>query len=125
MGTQIRGPAAQFASGLCGIWPSSKTEGAGKAGCWPHPWPREVVREVVTTGSTGQNPTFPAQWFYGFLRALPGEPGFFATIAPKKLASQELDTSIGVSGPHDFAVRLQHHSSVDVAASTASPAPRS
>src|ERR1700737_3959887 len=43
---------------------------------------------------------------YGLYRALPGEPGFLATVAPEKLASQELDTSIGVSGPHDFAVRL-------------------
>jgi hypothetical protein len=28
-----------------------------------------------------------------------------ATIIPKKLASQELDASVGASGPHDFAVR--------------------
>ena len=32
--------------------------------------------------------------------------GFLATVAPEKLASQELDTSVGVSGPHDFAVRF-------------------
>ncbi len=24
-------------------------------------------------GHTGNNPAFPAQWFYGFLRALPGD----------------------------------------------------
>src|SRR6202011_2104914 len=36
----------------------------------------------------------------------PRRPGFFATVIPEKLASQELDTSVGVSGPHDFAVRL-------------------
>jgi hypothetical protein len=29
----------------------------------------------------------------------------FATVAPEKLASQELDASVGASGPHDFAVR--------------------
>jgi hypothetical protein len=29
----------------------------------------------------------------------------FATVTPKKLASQELDASVGASGPHDFAVR--------------------
>jgi hypothetical protein len=29
----------------------------------------------------------------------------FATVAPKKLASWELDASVGASGPHDFAVR--------------------
>jgi hypothetical protein len=43
---------------------------------------------------------------YSLFRALPGEPGFLATVIPEKLASQELDTSVGVSGPHDFAVRL-------------------
>jgi hypothetical protein len=43
---------------------------------------------------------------YGLYRALPGEPGFLATVAPEKLASQELDTSVGVSGPHVFAVRI-------------------
>jgi hypothetical protein len=32
--------------------------------------------------------------------------GFLATVAPEKLASQELDASIGASGPHDFAVRI-------------------
>jgi len=33
--------------------------------------------------------------------------GSFATVAPKKLASQELDASTAASGPHDFAVRIQ------------------
>src|SRR5476651_1767566 len=49
---------------------------------------------------------FPAQWFYSLLRALPGEPGLFATVA-SGIASTDLDTSVGVSGPHDFAVRLR------------------
>src|SRR5450631_2973342 len=31
--------------------------------------------------------------------------GFLATVAPKKLASQELDASAAASGPHDFTVR--------------------
>jgi hypothetical protein len=39
--------------------------------------------------------------------ALSRATGFLATLAPKKLASQELDASIGVSGPHDFSVREQ------------------
>jgi hypothetical protein len=37
--------------------------------------------------------------------------GFLATIIPEKLASQELDASIGASGPHDFAVRFTRRSS--------------
>jgi hypothetical protein len=40
------------------------------------------------------------------LRALPGEPGFLATIvgAMRKHYRQR-DASVGASGPHDFAVR--------------------
>src|ERR1700684_3085152 len=40
------------------------------------------------------------------LTATPCSPrcsGSLATVTPEKLASQELDTSVGVSGPHDFA----------------------
>src|SRR6202795_1449515 len=54
---------------------------------------------------SGDTPAFPAQWFYGLYRALPGEPGSFATVA--RAPERELDTSVGVSGPHDFAVRLK------------------
>ena len=61
---------------------------------------------------------------YGLYRALPGEPGFLATVAPEKLASQELDTSVGVSGPHDFAVHMQALSSLAPPVSTASRRPR-
>jgi len=38
------------------------------------------TRELVTTGRPN-HPAFPARWCYGFLRDLPGEPGFIATIA--------------------------------------------
>ena len=33
--------------------------------------------------------------------------GFLATVIPEKLASQELDASIGASEPHDFSVRFR------------------
>ena len=36
----------------------------------------------------------------------PRRTGFLATVAPEKLASRELDASIGASGPHAFAVRF-------------------
>ena len=46
----------------------------------PQPCVRKVkARKQVTTGSP-VDPAFPARWLYGFLRALPGEPGFLATI---------------------------------------------
>jgi hypothetical protein len=44
----------------------------------------------------------------------------FATVIPEKLASQELDASVGASGPHDFAVREPALSSKALTASIAS-----
>jgi hypothetical protein len=69
------------------------------------------AHEQVTTGRAEDTGIPCANGFNGFLRALPGEPGFFATVVPEKLASQEFDTSVGMSGPHDFAVRELRHSS--------------
>ncbi|MGA8903159.1 hypothetical protein [Bradyrhizobium sp.] len=44
-----------------------------------------------------------ANGFNGLLRSLPGEPGFIASVACGD--HHRLDTSVGVSGRHDFAVR--------------------
>ena len=41
----------------------------------------------------------------------PRRPGFLATVIPEKPASQELDASVGASGPHAFAVRKKALSS--------------
>src|SRR5205814_4445545 len=50
-------------------------------------------------------PAFPAQWFDGLLRALPGErpllsPSLHGTY-------QQLDARVAAPGPHDFAVRRE------------------
>src|ERR1700759_3632490 len=61
----------------------SKAEGAGNAGCTPHPLPRVQTKKT----HAGQHryaeitPALPAPWFYGLLRALPGVPGFLAPVA--------------------------------------------
>jgi hypothetical protein len=47
-----------------------------------------------------------ANGFNGFLRALFGEPGFFATVASRDHLLDKLDISVGISRPHDFAVRF-------------------
>jgi hypothetical protein len=70
---------------------------------------------------SGGNPTFPAQWFDGLWRALPGDQDLFVAVALRMMAglmpgwagfaSARLDTNHEASGPHDFAVRDQHHSS--------------
>src|SRR5579864_3327308 len=50
----------------------------------------------------------------------PRGPGFLAPVAPEKFASQELDASVGASGPHDFAVRIERPRLKALPASTAS-----
>src|SRR6266404_6058141 len=46
----------------------------GNAGCPLHPQPLCIgsKHRVATTG-TPEHPAFPAQWFYGLFRALPGD----------------------------------------------------
>ena len=59
---------------------------------------------------SGGNPAFPAQWFYGLFRALPGEPGSFATVARGALPAnltpasgcQDHTTSPSASAPFVF-----------------------
>jgi hypothetical protein len=43
---------------------------------------------------SGEHPAFPAQWFYGLLRALPGEAGSFATVT-SRIDSAKLGASVG------------------------------
>ena len=62
---------------------------------------------------TPESPGIPRAMVYGLLRALPGDRAFLPP-SPARIASRELDASVGASGPHDFAVRirrrrLRHH----------------
>src|ERR1700747_1024207 len=66
-----------------------------------------VNTRVSHHGHTGITRHSPRDGFNGFLRALPGEPGFLATVAYGS-SSDKLDISVGISGPHDFAVRETH-----------------
>ena len=86
-----------------------------------HPWvPCNKKHGGRTTGSTGITPAFPAQWFTAYI-ALSPVNGLSCHRRPQEaLASHELDTSVAVSGPHDFAVRVGPRSSVVALASTAS-----
>ena len=75
-------------------------------GAKPHPQPRVQMKkahEQVTPGSPKHSGIPRANGFNGFLRGLPGEPGFVASVACGD--HHRLDTSVGVSGRHDFAVR--------------------
>jgi len=59
-----------------------------------HTGPAGASRPSLRNGFTAYNVISPVN-------------GSFATVAPKKLASQELDASTAASGPHDFAVRIR------------------
>jgi hypothetical protein len=62
--------------------------------------------ELVTT-SPPESPGIPARnGFNGLFPCSPRRPGFLATVACG-IDSRKLDASVGASGPHAFAVRLQ------------------
>jgi hypothetical protein len=39
---------------------------------------------------SGEHPAFPAQWFYGLLRALLGEPGSFGIVRARDADDRDL-----------------------------------
>jgi hypothetical protein len=68
------------------------------------------------------HPAFPARWFYGFFRALPGDRLCCRRRTWEAITFQELDIGIEISGPHDFAVRAPVTRQLTAAASIASRA---
>ena len=113
------------ASGLC---KTVRPEIRGRRECRAHDAPAasratKKAHERSHHGHTGNHPAFPAQWFYGLLRALPGD---HACLTPSPaLLLADLTPTIGASEPHDLAVRVSiirpaRCCSPDAAASTAS-----
>ena len=76
---------------------------------------RSLVCKVESTrvshhGHTGFTRHSPRNGFNGLYRALPGDRAFLPPSSAD-IAFRRLDTSVGASGPHDFAVRLKRRSS--------------
>jgi hypothetical protein len=86
----------------------NETEGAGKAGCPPHPRPpvRQKCTGVETTGVGGSIRPSLRNGFNGFLRALPGDHAWLPP-SPARCGKHlcKLSACIGAPEPHDFAVR--------------------
>jgi len=81
-------------------------EGAGKAGCRLHPWaPCNKKHGGRTTGEPEQRRLSLRNGFNG-CSALSPESGLVSLRRLAGLPPARLDTSVGVSGPHGFAVRL-------------------
>jgi hypothetical protein len=70
------------------------------------PWPASNKKSWrrVTTGTAGSSRHSLRDGFNGVLRALPGDRAFLPP-SPCETCFARLDTSVGVSGPHDFSVR--------------------
>jgi hypothetical protein len=86
--------------GYCANHPR-KSEGAGKTGCALHPRSRVQNGQQKRTRAyrfSGGNPAFPAQWFYGLYRALPGDRAF---LPPSPLRSSLLKNLTPASGRQD------------------------
>src|SRR5258705_3135014 len=66
----------------------NKSEGAGNAGCALHRRSRvqNCKKRTRAYRFSGGNPAFPAQWFYGLLRALPGDQACLTPSSARLLA---------------------------------------
>jgi hypothetical protein len=104
------------ASGSCADTLETREQGMPDARCTRGPVCK-MGKEKRTRAYrfSGGDPTFPAQWFDGLWRALPGDQDLFVTVAPRMMAgltpgwagfaSARLDANHEAPGPHAFAVR--------------------
>jgi hypothetical protein len=82
-----------------------KTEGAGKAGCQPHPRSGCNKKHPVEP-QVSRTSGLPCAMVLRLLRTLPGAPGFLATVTcAARERRRRFDTSVGVPGPYDLTVR--------------------
>ena len=102
---RLRDLAARCTRVVMSIRPKERAQGRPGARCTRGPCAKEKAHGSHHRFSR-KHPAFPAQWFYGFLRALPGDRALLSPSSARSLASHELDASVGASGPHDFAVRI-------------------
>jgi hypothetical protein len=96
-----------FAPELCVSHVPLKTEGAGKAGCPPHPRPPCVkMHGEGTAGGGGVIRPSLRNGFTAYTRS-PRGPGLLAPVMRERLflSVRALGASVGAPGPHDFAVR--------------------
>src|SRR5258708_14967277 len=82
------------------------TEGAGKAGCPPHPWSACRKKARGRTTGTGGSSGLPCAMALRLIRDLPGD---HAWLPPSPVRREthlhDLGACIGAPEPHDFAVR--------------------
>ncbi len=107
IGPYVRIPAARHARVMHHARRPDHREGAGNAGCWPHPWPacnKKRRRQVPQVPP--DRPDIPCTiGFNGLCSRSPRGTGLDSPRRPaKRLAG--LDPSVGGSGPRALAVRI-------------------
>src|SRR3954469_12126345 len=98
------------ASEVCKIYPPFPREGRGECRVPTHPQPRmqnKKAYELVTTGRP-DDPAFPHAMVLTVSFVISPVIGL---VCHRRFACAKLDASVEASGPHDFAVRVQHRSS--------------
>src|SRR5882757_2709574 len=99
--------AARFASELLETSPSKKREGAGKAGCWPHPWSACKQKAGGVTTGTSRTTGLPCAMVLTVSFVLFPGTGLSCPRHPQSAlcALWEFSASVGAPEPHDFSVR--------------------
>jgi hypothetical protein len=94
---------------LCFISTPLQKRAQGRPGAGWHP--RSVRKDMHTGGPQvpPEHPAFPARWFYGFLRALPGETGSIATLAVRMFCGVSHRSVRGASARLDASFGRQDH----------------
>jgi hypothetical protein len=87
--------------------PSKSERAQGRPGTGWHPWSAcNKKARGRTTGSAENTRPSLRGWFYGLLRALPGDRAFLPPSPARRVTRLcELSASVGAPGPHGLAVR--------------------
>jgi hypothetical protein len=84
-----------------------KEEGAGNAGCWPHPRALRAKESALYARKQRQGSQNNRHPLRNGFTAYTRSPRGTGLVSPRhwQIIFRQLDPSVGGSGPHDFAVR--------------------
>src|SRR5690242_5180814 len=82
-------------------------EGAGNAGCWPHPWPACRKKAGGSHHRFSRDIRHSPRDSFNGLYVLSSGTGLFAPVSRQRARRVALGLSTGRPGPHDFTVRTR------------------
>jgi hypothetical protein len=103
--SSFNAPAARSRPSCCRNRPRKSKRAQGMPGEGLTHGPRAVKKHGEGTTGSAKSSGIPCAMVLRLIRALPGAPGFLATVTCDARASRKLGISVGMPGPHDFAVR--------------------